>query len=162
MIDLLKSGRIDNTLLCELATHPDFVKLMTDLKIFVNGTAVKQMQSANAIVDAMSTTIIKQYNPDISDPQLRHLIAAHVDDESFCRYVIQQDMNRIASHLRKAHRNDFFTVRMDNPLKGFLQAADEAASPDSAPEKASLVFICKRLRLNYDLLKNPITQRGRK
>lgn len=24
MIDLLKSGRIDNTLLCELAAHPDF------------------------------------------------------------------------------------------------------------------------------------------
>ena len=27
MIDLLKSGRIDTTLLCELAAHPDFVKL---------------------------------------------------------------------------------------------------------------------------------------
>ena len=28
MIDLLKSGRIDNTLLCELAAHPDFPRLM--------------------------------------------------------------------------------------------------------------------------------------
>ena len=61
-----------------------------------------------------------------------------------------------------------------------LQAADEATSPDSDPEKASLMFICKRPRLNYgklsgedkaalkrlagksDLLKNPIPQRGRK
>ncbi len=27
MIELLKSGRVDNPLLCKLAAHPDFVKL---------------------------------------------------------------------------------------------------------------------------------------
>ena len=82
--------------------------------------------------------------------------------------------------MREAHRDDFFSVPEDNPLKGLLQAADEATSPDSDPEKASLMFICKRPRLNYgklsgedkaalkrlagksDLLKNPIPQRGRK
>ena len=180
MIDLLKSGRVDNALLCELAAHPDFVKLMADLEIYVNGTAVKQVQGANAIVDAMSATIVKQHNPDMSDPQLRQLIAAHIDDDSFCRYIIQQDINRIALDLQEAHRDDFFSVPEDNPLKGLLQAADEAAREDSDPEKVSLVFICKRLRLNYgklsgedkaalkqlarksDLLKNPIPQRGKK
>ena len=92
----------------------------------------------------------------------------------------QQDINGIALDLREAHRNDFFSVPEDNPLKGLLQAAHEAASPDSDPVKASLVLICKRLWLNYgklrgedkaalkrlagksDLLKNPIPQRGRK
>ena len=180
MIDLLKSGRVDNSLLCELAAHPDFPRLMADLEIYVNGTAVKQVQSANAIVDAMSATIMKHHNPGLTDPQLRQLIAAHIDDNSFCRYIIQQDINGIALDLREAHRDDFFSVPEDNPLKGLLQAADEAASPDSDPDKAALLFICKRLRLNYgklsgedkaalkrlagksDLLKNPIPQRGRK
>ena len=69
---------------------------MADLEIYVNGTAVKQVQSANAIVDIMSATIMKQHNPGLSDPQLRQLIAAHIDDDSFCRYVIQQDINGIA------------------------------------------------------------------
>ena len=73
----------------------------------------------------------------------------------------------------------FQAVPEGKPLKEFLQAADEAASPDGDPEKASLVFICKRFRLNYgklsgedkaalkrlagksDLLKNPIPQRGK-
>ncbi len=108
------------------------------------------------------------------------LIAAHIDDDSFCRYIIQQDINGIALDLRENHRGDFFSVPEDNPLKGLLQAADEAASLDGDPEKVSLVFICKRLRLNYgklsgedkaalkrlagksDLLKNPIPQRRRK
>ena len=44
MIELLKSGRVDNSLLCELAVHPDFPRLMADLEIYVNGTALKQAQ----------------------------------------------------------------------------------------------------------------------
>ena len=180
MIELLKSGLIDNSLLCELAVHPDFPRLMADLEIYVNGIAGKQVQSANAIVDAVSTTIMKQHNPGLSDPQLRQLIAAHIDDDSFCRYVIQQDINKIALDLRETHKDDFFSVPEDNPLKGLLQAVDEAASEYCDPEQASLAFICKRLRLNYkklseeekkwlkkiseksDLLKNPNPQRGRK
>lgn len=180
MIDLLKSGQVDNALLCELAAHPDFIKLMADLEIYVNGTAVKQVQSANAIVDAMSAMIMKQHNPGLTDPQLRQLIAAHIDDDSFCRYIIQQDIDEIAASLREAHREDFFSVPEDNPLKGLLEAATEITNPDSDPEQASLAFICKRLRLNFkklsgeekkwlkkiaqksDLLKKPTPQRGRK
>ena len=180
MIELLKSGLVDNSLLCELAVHPDFPRLMADLEIYVNGVAGKQVQSANAIVDAVSATIMKQHNPGLTDPQLRQLIAAHIDDDSFCRYVIQQDINSIALDLREAHRDDFFSVPEDTPLKGLLQAADEVAREDSDPEQASLAFICKRLRLNYkklseeekkwlkkiseksDLLKNPNPQRGKR
>lgn len=180
MIELLQSGRVDNSLLCELAAHPDFVKLMADLEIYVNGVAVRQVQGANAIVDAMSATIVKQHNPDINDPQLRQLVAAHIDDDSFCRYIIQQDIDEIAAGLREAHREDFFSVPEDNPLKGLLEAATEITNPDSDPEQASLAFICKRLRLNFkklsgeekkwlkkiaqksDLLKKPTPQRGRK
>ncbi len=61
-----------------------------------------------------------------------------------------------------------------------MQNAEEAARPDSDPEQAAMMFICKRLKLNYkklsaeekkwlkriaqksDLLKNPTSQRGRK
>ena len=114
------------------------------------------------------------------DPQLRQLITAHIDKDSFCRYVIQQDINRIALDLREAHKDDFFSVPEDNPLEGFLQATDETVCEGNNPEQADMAFICKRLKLNYkklsdeekkwlkkiaeksDLLKNPNPQRGRK
>ena len=180
MIELLKSGLVNNSLLCELATHPAFPRFMADLEIYVNGVAVKQVQAANAIVDTMSATIMKRYNPGLTDPQLRQLVAAHIDDDSFCRYVIQQDINKIALDLREAHKDDFFSVPEDNPLKDFLQTAEETTREDSDPEQAAMAFICKRLKLNYgklseeekkwlkkiaqksDLLKNPKPQRGRK
>lgn len=95
---------------------------MADLEIYVNGIAAKQVQGANAIVDAVSATVMKQHNPGLTDPQLRQLIAAHKDD--------------------------FFSVPEDNPLEDFLQTADEAASPDSDSEQAAMVFICERLKLN--------------
>ena len=117
MIELLKSGRVDNSLLCELAAHPDFPRLMADLEIYVNGVAVKQVQTANAIVDTMSATIMKQYNPGLADPQLKQLVAAHIDDDSFCRYVIQQDINEIAFDLREAHRDDFFQRSRGQPAE---------------------------------------------
>ena len=180
MIELLKRGLVDNSLLCELAVHPDFPRFMADLEIYVNGVAVKQVQTVNAIVDTMSATIMKQHNPGLTDPQLRQLVAAHIDDDSFCRYVIQQDINKIALDLREAHKDDFFSVPEDNPLKGLLQTADEAADESVDMEQASMAFICKRLRLNYkklseeekkwlkriseksDLLKNPNPQRGKR
>ena len=153
---------------------------MDDREIYVNGVATKQVQGANAIVDAMSAKIMKKYDPGMSDTQLRQLITAHIDDDSFCRYVIQQDLNGIALDLREAHRDDFFSVPEDNSLKEFLQAVDETIGGDSDSEQASLAFICKRLKLNLkklsadekkwlkkiaeksDLLKNPNPQRGRK
>ena len=39
MAELLKSGKINNRLLCEMATHPDFPKLLMDMEIMVDGEA---------------------------------------------------------------------------------------------------------------------------
>ena len=160
--------------------HPDFPRLMADLEIYVNGTALKQAQGANAIVDTMSATVIKKHNPGMSDTQLRQLITAHIDEDEFCRYVIQRDINGIALALRETHKDDFFSVPEDNPLKEMLETAGEIVSQDSDTEQAYLAFICKRLKLNFrklsveerkwlkkiaeksDLLKNPKPQRGRR
>ena len=60
-----------NTDLADLHLSDD---MMADLEIYVNGAAVKQVQTVNAIVDTMSATIMKQYNPGLTDPQLRQLL----------------------------------------------------------------------------------------
>ena len=43
----------------------------------------------------------------MSDTQLRQLITAHIDEDEFCRYVIQRDINGIALALRETHRTIF-------------------------------------------------------
>ena len=125
---------------------------MADLETYVNGVAVKQVQGVNAIVDAMSATMMKQHNPGLSDKELRQLITTHLDEDEFCRYVIQRDINGIALDLREAHKDDFFSVPEDNPLEDFLQTAEETTKEDSNPEQAAMAFICKRLQLKYGKL----------
>ena len=66
--------------------------------------------------------------------------------------MIQQDINKIALDLRETHKDDFFSVPEDNPLEDFLQTVEEAAKEDSDPEQAAMMFICKRLKLNYKKL----------
>ena len=36
MVELLSSGKINNRLLCELATHPNFRRLMIDMEICID------------------------------------------------------------------------------------------------------------------------------
>lgn len=39
MIELLRSGKINNRLLCEIATHEGFEMLMADMEVYVDGLA---------------------------------------------------------------------------------------------------------------------------
>ena len=53
MVELLKSGRINNRLLCEIATHGDFVTLMTDTEIYVDGVATSHFQNFNSLLEVL-------------------------------------------------------------------------------------------------------------
>ena len=105
-------------------------------------------------------------------------MAAHVDEDSFCRYLIGRDMAEIARALRETHKDDFFSIPVDNPLEVAAEIMDKDESEPPESSEAALAFICKRLYLNYtkltdeekkwlariaeksDLLKNPNPQRG--
>lgn len=180
MIDLLKSGRVNNALLCELATHPDFPRFMAGLEVYVNGMAVKLVQIANAFVDASSANIVRKYNPGADDPYLRQLVAAHIDEDGFCRYTIGRDISEIARSLREIHKDDFASIPVDNPLEVAAEIMNQDEAAISEDSDTALAFICKRLRLNYtkltdeekkwltrianksDLLKIPFQRRGKK
>ena len=57
MVELLKSGRINNRLLCEIATHKNFTALMTDAEIYVDGIATMRFQDINASLEAVRAEI---------------------------------------------------------------------------------------------------------
>ena len=61
MIGLLKSGRIDTALLCELTAHPDILKLLADIQIYVESIAATQIQNLNAWVDMARKKIVEKY-----------------------------------------------------------------------------------------------------
>ena len=49
MVALLKSGRINNRLLCELATHKDFIKFLADIEIYVDEMCIRDSTNASML-----------------------------------------------------------------------------------------------------------------
>lgn len=61
MIELLKSGRINNRLLCEIATHEDFPRLLTDITIIVDRIAGMRVNQLNMDLEAARQTVQETY-----------------------------------------------------------------------------------------------------
>ena len=54
IVALLKNGRINNHLLCELATHKDFIKFLADIEVYVDGIASMQKRMLQISSEALS------------------------------------------------------------------------------------------------------------
>lgn len=77
MLGLLKSRKINTRLLCEMAAHKDFVKLLADIEIYVDGIARMQIQNLNTLVDMARVKITEKYQPGGEDTHIRLLEAAN-------------------------------------------------------------------------------------
>ena len=106
MVALLKSGRINNRLLCELATHKDFIKFLADIEIYVDGIATMQIQNLNTLVDTVRHEIIERYRPGEDDPHLKVLQAAHISDDEYFSHMVLDDLNLIIRDIRETHKKD--------------------------------------------------------
>ena len=58
MVELLSSRKINNRLLCELATHPDFQRFMTDMEIFIDRIADMRVEQMNLVLEAARQAVL--------------------------------------------------------------------------------------------------------
>ena len=149
MVSLLKSGRINNRLLCELATHKDFIKFLADIEIYVDGIATMQIQNLNALVDTVRHEIIERYRPGEDDPHLKVLQAAHISDDEYFSHMVLDDLNLIIRDIREAHKKDSESApqtTVADELKENLEAVEKFKG--SRDEKLVILY-CKQLGINY-------------
>ena len=152
MIELLKSGKINNRLLCEMATHEGFRKLMTDLEIYVDRIASMQLSNLNAIVDMARVEIEKKYNPDAEDQYIQTLKAAHIDEDNYFAHMVHDDMDVIAKDIRSAHTKDFDTAPETSVADTIREGIEEAANFKGSAKETQLFLLCHQLGLDYKSL----------
>ena len=102
MVELLKSGHINNRLLCEIATHEDFVTLMTDTEIYVDGVATSHFQNFNSLLEVLRGQILSQYQPVEEDTALKALEAMQIQEEDYFCQVTHQTWDTILHAIRGA------------------------------------------------------------
>ena len=180
MIDVLKAGRVDTALLGELVAHPDFIKLLADIQIYVEGIAAMQIQNLNAWVDVARAEIVEKYQPEEHDQTAYLLQAAHIDEGDYFSSRVHKDIDAIMEDMRQTHRGRSDSAPKKSVIEEMKQDLEEVASFKGSRLEQWLLIYCKQNHLPYnrlteeekqwlirigsksDFLKSHITQRGRK
>lgn len=179
MIELLKSGRINNRLLCELATHEDFRRFLVDLEIFVDRIADMRVHDMNAVLEATRRTILEKQGADGDDLYVRTLELAQVSEDDYFSHIMHNDLDVIARDIRDRHQKDTTTADTDSPAADAAAKLQEVLTYEGSPEEKRARVFLSELGIDYDklaqeefvsligilkksaLLKSPIKHRGR-
>lgn len=81
-VDVLRNGKFNHRLLCELIVHENFRRFMTDLEIYVDGLVSDRIRDMNAMVEATRQELERRYHADTEDLTMRTLKAAHGTDKT--------------------------------------------------------------------------------
>lgn len=151
MIELLSSGKINNRLLCEIATHKNFRRLMTDIEIFVDRIADMRLENMNVILESTRQNIIQKYAPDENDLHLRTLELAQVKEDDFFDYIVHGDIDRIMRDIRDTHTKDKTTADKQPALDDIQKDFEEAMNYGSN-EEALIRMFCSQMSIPYEEL----------
>lgn len=152
-LEILKSGRLNNRLLCEMLKHPDFLKLMTDTEIYVDGIATMQIKNMNDWLNAVRVQIVQQHNPESNDLYLQVLDAARIDEEEYFFHNIHGDLDRVIRSIRENHQNATESApieRTSNDKK--MQRLLQSMKYKSNPIEEFWRYFCDELQIDYDKL----------
>ena len=93
VLELLRSGKINNLLLCEMMTRSRFCHLMADIEIVVDRIADMRIQDMNTVLEVARQKVMKEYAPDEMDVYMRTLEVAQINETDYFSYIIHEDMD---------------------------------------------------------------------
>ena len=178
MVELLSSGRINNRLLCELAAHPGFQRLMVDMEIFIDRIADMRVEQMNLVLEAARQTVLDKYAPGEDDLYARTLELGQVQESDFFSHVLHEDLDSIVRDIREAHRKDRTTADAQPSLEDVKGKFEQAVGQGSNLEMLIQEF-CDKLQIPFEkissedfsaflrilslsrILKNPNNMRGK-
>ena len=178
MVELLSSGRINNRLLCELATHPNFQRLMTDMEIFIDRIADMRVEQMNLILEATRQAVISSHAPGEHDLYMRTLELGQIQESDFFSHVLHDDLDSIVRDIREAHLKDKTTADPQPTLEDVKEKFEQAVQQGSDVEMLIHEF-CDKLQIPFEksssedfsaflrilslskMLKNPNNMRGK-
>ncbi len=178
MVELLSSGKINNRLLCELATHPNFQRLMVDMEIFIDRIADMRIEQMNLILEATRQTVIHDHAPGENDLYMRTLELGQVQESDFFSHVLHDDLDSIVRDIREAHVKDKTTADPQPTLEDVKDRFEQAMQQGSNEELVIHEF-CEQMQIPFEkissedfsaflrilslskLLKNPNNMRGK-
>ena len=152
MVELLKSGKLNNRLLCEMALHKDFRRLMVDIEIYVDRIASMRIRDMNVILEVARDEVVKHYDPDSDDLHLRTLEQAAVKEDEFFAHKIHEDIDPIIRDIREAHKSDSTTADQASSSEMIIEMMKAWPTFKGSKEEKEMRAHCYSLAIDYDAL----------
>ena len=152
MVKLLKSGRINNRLLCEIVTHEDFVTLMTDTEIYVDGVATSHFNDFNSLLEVLREQVLSKYQPVEEDIALKALDALQVQEEDYFCQVTHRTWDAILHDIREAHKDDIDSAPDGSNAVKLLKDTQKAMTVPGSYLDVFTALMCTQLQIRYEKL----------
>ncbi|WP_051688361.1 hypothetical protein [Butyrivibrio sp. AE2032] len=146
-VDLLKSGKLNVRLICEMIKHPDFINFLSDMEIYVDNLAGMQFRNINKMIEQ---TRVRLQNKGISDEDhyMKTLEAATISEDNYFNNLLGNDIVKIAKAIRDAHGKDAETGDATTPVDDILDSFEELKTADNVTQ-AQMVMYSKLFKINF-------------
>ena len=152
VVELLKSERFNNRLLCEIISHEKFKELLADAEIYVDGMATMHFHDTNSSLAALRAMVLEEHPEAAADRAIKVLEACQIEEEDFFCHVTHKTWDVILHDIRKAHENDSESAPDTTPADELIREVQKAMqSPGDRVQQFTEIF-CKAFRLKYKRL----------
>ena len=152
MLNILRSGEINNRLLCEIVTHKDFRRLLADIEIYVDRIASTQIDNLNALVSVARAEILAKQKSEDKDLYLRTLEAAYIQEDKYFTHAVHEDMDAIIADIREAHKKDVTTADDGTVAAKLKRDIEDAMQFKGSDHERQIRIYCNQLGIPYDKL----------
>jgi len=152
MLELLRSDKLNNRLLCEIVTQSAFRRLLADIEIYIDRIASMQIDNLNALVSVARVEILTKQKPGEKDLYLRTLEAAYIQEDKYFAHAVHEDMYVIIEDIRDAHKKDVTTADNQTVAAKLKQDIEDTMQFEGSSQERQLRIYCNQLGIPYDKL----------
>lgn len=150
-VDVLRNGKFNHRLLCELIVHENFQRFMTDLEIYVDGYVSANIQNLNAGLEATQQMLKKKYAADENDLYMSTLKLGQIDEDEYFDRVLYDELVDILKNIKTEHRKDKTTsdgAMVDNLMKEL----EDAQKLEGAVDEKKMNVLMGQIGIDYSKL----------
>ena len=150
VIDVLKSGKLNNRLISEILCHENFRRLLLDSEIYVDRIVDMRIKDVNAMLEVARKKAIEQ--ADGEDVYTRSLEVGKIDETEYFAHIIYDDLKEILKDVREAHKSDTTTADVDSTVAKMQNNVEAALRFEGGQEEKSAKLWLSSLNIDYNKL----------
>ena len=126
VVELLKSERFNNRLLCEIISHEKFKELLADAEIYVDGIATMHFHDTNSSLAALRAMILEEHPEATADRAIKVLEACQVEEEDFFCHVTHKTWTLFSTTYARRTKMTVKVRRIPRPADELIREVQKA------------------------------------